>query len=260
MTPDQAPQRPRPSSTLRSGSATEDVRRGAPLAVVPSLDHSPGTGGTRRIITWVCAMFFAAIPACDPGADTTKSKEQTSRVCKVEGYFQMGEARLDFVDGFVSLDSEPLEGHRYGFTCHLSHDSFSPGELASILQGACADMNHQSVPKGFPGPRAMGEGKRLSPRVTISIGGWPTATLPNVEQARLSMHHWYFPTEYGDMSVGIGRETFQVLEINTKEPVTIKFHTKGQEDIGGQTMRWDIKFEGVMYADIWPMRERWKGR
>lgn len=203
---------------------------------------------------WLSAMILAAVVAgCQPRAEWASNRAKP--VATVDGYFQIDEARLEFVDGYVSVDYEPLEWHRYELICHLSHDPFSEEERDNLLRGRWTDLNHQSIPPGFPGPRANGDGERISPSVSISIGRWPTAALPNMEDATFGLNYRHFPTDYDSSGFRLDRDEVEMCEIDAGKQVAIRLHTKGKTEIDGRKLEWDIRFEGAIYEDTWPMRE-----
>jgi hypothetical protein len=212
-------------------------------------------------LTWRClAAGLIAFLLLGCNRQIEANPEEYVPISTVAGYLQMDDTRLDFVDGFVSVDYEPLEWHRYGFGCQLSHDQFSQAERKSLLDGKWTDLNHQSIPPGFPGPRANGDGERLSPRVSISIGRWPTAALPVVEDAVFKLGYGYFPTDFDFSGLQLNSTEIEEFAIEVGEPVRVRIHTKGERELKGSKLKWDIRFEGVVHEDTWPMRERWQGR
>jgi hypothetical protein len=184
---------------------------------------------------------------------------KATRNAKVSGYLAVDGRRLDFVDGYVYFDCEPLEWNRYSLFCRLNHQSFTAAQINEIRSGWWVDLNHQDIPPGFPGPKTA-NGSRLSPFVGIDIGRWDNATRPIASRDIVGLHVGYFLPDFAGNSFGVlpGQVTRCVIDLTSGVMVDIR--TIGTYEYRGHKYEWDIAFAGRSYADPWPMTERWRGR
>ena len=175
----------------------------------------------------------------------------------VSGFVEYGGKRLEFVDGLIDFGTEPLEWERYSIHCILSHDHFSEEQLATIRKRGWLDLNHQSVPDGFPEIHSL-SGLPFSPSASVSFGEWKVSTLPNPEQMEIGLGLCYFDDDDVRFGIALKEVDFKVLKISD-EPLSVEFVTEGSKGEGSERIRWKIRFVAQYFGDPWPIYRHYTG-
>jgi hypothetical protein len=203
---------------------------------------------TLKIIYFSGLMLFVTT-SC-----SNLKKTSYTPVSNVSGYLIYNERRLDFVDGFIWMDCEPLEWGKYDVECRLSHDPFTLDQKELIHKGRWVNLNHQSIPAGFPTNPAS-----ISPFVAINFGRWETATLPNLNSMAIWFRIIVHEGEYSSRrSIYIEKTTFDKLRFEY-EPLRVEFSTKGRQGEGKDLVEWNITFSSTCYDTTCLMYNKWRG-
>jgi hypothetical protein len=202
-----------------------------------------------KTISFILGLMLCATTSC-----TNLKKNSYTPVSNVSGYLICNERRLDFVDGYIWMDCEPLESGKYNVQCRLFHGPFTIDQKNLIHKGCEVYLNHQSIPAVLPTNSAS-----ISPYVTVNFGRWETATLPNLN----SMAIWFGiivrEGKYSShRSIYIDKTTFDNLRFKY-EPLRVEFSTKGRQGEGKDLVEWNISFSSTCYDTTCLMYGKWRG-
>ena len=224
---------------LTPATSVDDLRRWAKAMKVKNL----------KTISFILGLMLCATTSC-----TNLKKNSYTPVSNVSGYLICNERRLDFVDGYIWMDCEPLESGKYNVQCRLFHGPFTIDQKNLIHKGCEVYLNHQSIPAVLPTNSAS-----ISPYVTVNFGRWETATLPNLN----SMAIWFGiivrEGKYSShRSIYIDKTTFDNLRFKY-EPLRVEFSTKGRQGEGKDLVEWNISFSSTCYDTTCLMYGKWRG-